>query len=439
MPAMKRSHGRWRAFLQSGLSRIGAHWKSVLLGDEELGAERGVAERARAREFARWAAELRGGMAKLGQLQAYLEGPAEEDREARETLGRLWDQVPGESPETVGQVIREDLGAAPEALFARWEGAPLAAASLGQVHAAESHEGEKLAVKVQYPGVAEALRDDLESGALVRQLVGAEVGHALSAEAEAALRERILGELDYRAEAEYLGVFRRAFAGDAQIVVPRVFPKLSSARVLTMERIEGRSLSEFAGAAGAAERNAAARTLLRFAWGGPLRHGLLNADPNPGNYLMLEPAGRVGFLDFGCVVRLEEGLGREDRRLWMAVIHRDGETLRHAFYRQGLVGDVGVLDGAAYRAWEQRLTAPFLARGAYALEPGHVRELVRLTGVLVRNRGLELPPTALLLWRQRLGALSVMAALRPRIDFRAALAELLDDGHHPQPLIERYP
>ena len=436
---MKRSHGRWRAFLQSGLSRIGAHWKSVLLGDEELGSERGVAERARAREFARWAAELRGGVAKLAQLQAYLEGPAAMDREAREALGQLWDRAPGESPEAVRQVIVEDLGAPPAELFARWEDEPLAAASLGQVHAAESREGARLAVKVQYPGVADALRDDLESGALVRQLVGAEVGHALSAEAAAALRERILGELDYRAEAEHLELFRRAFAGDTRITVPRAFPALSSARVLTMERLEGRPLPVFAATAGPAERNAAARTLFLFAWGGPLRHGLVNADPNPGNYLILEPPGRVGFLDFGCVVQLDEALAREDRRLWMAVIHRDGETVRHAFYRQGLVGDAMVLDGAAYRAWEQHLAAPFLARGEYTLEPEHVREFVRLTGLLVRNRGLELPPKSLLLWRQRLGALSVIAALRPRLDFRAALAELLDDGHHPQPLIERYP
>jgi len=438
---MSRARKRWLAFAGAGLRRLGTRLSRALLVDESVAREEALAEQAAAHELAGRAAVLRGGVAKAAQLQAYFEGPGlSSDAGARATLAVLWDHAPGDEPAAIRAVIEEDLGAPPERRFATWDERPLAAASLGQVHAATASDGSRLAVKVQYPAVAAALRDDVASTRLVRRLAGAELGSGLSDEAVAALAASLLGELDYRAEGRHLQAFGAAYAGDPSIVIPRFHPSLSSGRVLTMDRLEGGSLAALAASGSAAERSAVAATLFRFAFGAPLLHGLLNADPNPGNYLVLDAAaGRVGFLDFGSCETVPEDLRRADRDLFHAMVVRDGELLRHAVFHQGLLGDAKVLDTSTFRAWEASLAGPFLTRGARPLLAEDVRELARLTSQLVRSRGMALPPAALMLWRQRLGALSVIAHLSPTLDLRLALCGLLDDGHHPVPLAQRYP
>jgi hypothetical protein len=120
------------------------------------------------------------------------------------------------------------------------------------------------------------------------------------------------------------------------------------------------------------------------------------------------------------------------------MIQRDGETLRHAAHTEGLVADPVVFEGATWRAWEQALAAPFLTRGPFALTPAHVGKLIARTGELLRGRRIALPPGAILLWRQRLGALAVLAGLAPVLNFRKLLADLLDDGRNPISLYERW-
>lgn len=423
-----RTRQRITAWARAAWSRLVAETRKVLTVDPEQARASGrdEAEIAAARTLARSAGALKGGMAKVAQLMGYFEGPgAAADAEAREALGALWDQVPGVDTADIRRVVEEDLGGPPEARFASWDDQPLAAASLGQVHAATLADGTKLAVKVQYPGVAEALRADLESRTLLRQLAGADVGTALSRESVEALRQGVLGELDYRAEAARMREFRRLLGRDRGIVVPRVLPELSSARVLTMERLEGRTLVEVA-AGDEAVRARVALAIFRFAWGAPLRHRVVNADPNPGNYLVLDDTGaRVGFLDYGCCIDLDESLVEIERRLWRAVLKDDGETMRWCVSEEGLLARAVTLDSDHFRRWERLLAAPFTAEGEHRLTQAATRDLVRLTSEMVRGGGLALPPKALLLWRQRLGVLSVMASLEPRADFRAALRQVL--------------
>jgi predicted unusual protein kinase regulating ubiquinone biosynthesis (AarF/ABC1/UbiB family) len=173
--------------------------------------------------------------------------------------------------------------------------------------------------------------------------------------------------------------------------------------------------------------------------GTPLLHGLFNADPHPGNYLILDgPAGRVGFVDFGSVAVLDDEMREADRQLWLALIHRDGEALRHAAHRQGLVAAADTFESATWREWERALGEPFLSRSATELLPARVLTLIARTGELLRMRRLQLAPGAILLWRQRLGAFAVLAALRPRLPWRRLLAELLDDGRNPIALFDRW-
>jgi predicted unusual protein kinase regulating ubiquinone biosynthesis (AarF/ABC1/UbiB family) len=253
------------------------------------------------------------------------------------------------------------------------------------------------------------------------------------------MRAQLDGELDYVAEARWLERFRRAFAGDAAVVVPAVDAARSTARVLTMERLDGRALAAFADDADDDARRAVARTLFRFAFGAPLLHGIFNADPHPGNYLIPDHGGgSVGFVDFGSAAELSPEMRDADRRLFLAMVRRDGEMLRHAAHQQGLVGAAHVFEGETWRAWEQALAAPFLARGEHALSPAAVAQLIALTGELLRARSMALPAGAILLWRQRVGVLSVLAGLAAPLDFRRLLAQLLDDGRNPITLYDRW-
>lgn len=402
------------------------------------------ADLARAESLARSAGSLKGGAAKVAQLMAYLEDPeTSTPAQARAVLARLFDHVPGSDPAGIRQVLVEDLGAPPEALFASWEDHPFAAASLGEVHGAtglppapvpvpvpvpvdDGGAGADLAVKVQYPGVAEALRADLSSDAVLRRLCGAAMGADLPAEALLAIREAVLREVDYGAEAAALRRFRRHYAGDDLIVVPRVHDDRCAGRVLCLDRLRGEALLSFTGRGAAAEaRHRVGAAIFRFGFGAPLVHGALNADPNPGNFIVLGGGERVGVVDFGCCAELPEDLVTCERVMWQALLSEDGECLRYALYRAGLVRDVGVLDAARYREWERCLAAPF--RGPrFTFTPAYAREFAAHTRVLLRQGGaFTLPAAAVLLWRQRLGLFTVLGALRAEGDFRGALLSML--------------
>ena len=416
--------------------------KAALTDDADVSRDRehrAAADRVEAEELVRTAGRLRGGEAKVAQLRAYLELEDGLDVSAREHLARLWDRVPPDPPAVIRRVVEEELGAPIAQRFASWEDDPLAAASLGQVHGATLADGTELAVKVQYPGIAAALDEDLASPAMLRRLIGPGLGEGAASTALQTLRAAISRELDYEAERKALERFGRAFFNDPQIVLPRAYAGLSTKRVLTMSRLRGRPMLDVATSGTGAERAAVALTLFRFAFGAPLRHGLVNGDPHPGNYLVLDAAaGRIGFVDFGFVVEVGEDLQAIDRRLFLSLVHRDGEALRYAAHEQGLVPKVGVFDHRAWRDFERALGAPFMTRGARRFGPAEAGELSRLIRLLIQADSLELPAAAVVLWRQRMGAIAVMGSLAATFDLRRALCELLDDGKHPTPLYERY-
>jgi len=160
-----------------------------------------------ARAIAEEAGKLKAGMAKVAQLTGYLAGTELDDR-ARAALGRLWDAVPPAPSDAIRRVVREELGDEPDALFERWDDRPLASGSLGQVHAAHE-QGRDYAVKVQYPGVAAAMRDDLASTRMTRGLIGTELGRHLDDAALAHVRDAVEREVDYRAEATAMETFAR--------------------------------------------------------------------------------------------------------------------------------------------------------------------------------------------------------------------------------------
>jgi len=240
---------------------------------------------------------MKGVLMKIGQMASYVDDGLSPS--VRRTLSRLQDSVPPMSAELAAGVVEEELGLPPERAFARWDPEPIAAASIGQVHRAITHDGRAVAVKVQYPGIAETIAADLANVSLLRRMLRitapAQDVDALLAE----LRERVLEELDYRREAENQALIAAYYEGHPTISVPRVISGLSARRVITSELADGVRFAELAGWS-QQERDLAAETIYRFTFRSLYDLRAFNGDPHPGNYLF-HGGGRVTFLDFGLV------------------------------------------------------------------------------------------------------------------------------------------
>ena len=255
--------------------------------------------------------ELKGAALKLGQALAM--DPDALPPEARSIVAKLLSQAPQRMPfDTVAQVVREELGKAPDELFESFDREPIAAASLGQVHGArlkQSASGRgarEVVVKVQYPGVDKALESDLANASVLVK------GFALTGETLDGrpyydeLRASLLRELDYREEARQAREYAHAARHYPELVVPRAVEELTGQRVLTLTRLRGPTLLDsIESQADAAERFRVARLLVFAIWGPFFAERLIHADPHPGNFLVL-PDGRLGVLDFGATKRLSE-------------------------------------------------------------------------------------------------------------------------------------
>jgi predicted unusual protein kinase regulating ubiquinone biosynthesis (AarF/ABC1/UbiB family) len=240
---------------------------------------------------------MKGVMVKLGQMASYVdEGLAPS---VRRTLSRLQDSVPPMSAELASGVIAEELGAPPDRLFARWDPEPIAAASIGQVHRAITTDGLAVAVKVQYPGIAEMMAADLDNVSLLRRMLRVTAPSQDVDGLVAELRERVLEELDYRREAANQQRLHRYFAGHPTISVPGIVPELSTRRVVTSELVTGTRFSDVLSWE-QHERDLAGETLYRFVFRSLYEVHAFNGDPHPGNYLF-HGGGKITFLDFGMV------------------------------------------------------------------------------------------------------------------------------------------
>ena len=432
---------RKRAERKVGLARLWARTRQVLTTDPSPSDDddRMVDEEA-ARVLAAQAGKLKGGLAKVAQLAAYDPGATlgrsrGATAAARATLGSLWDRAPAQSAAAIAGVIAGDFGASPQTLFARWDPQPIAAASLGQVHAAALADGTEVVVKVQYPGIAEALRADLDDVDFVRRLAGAEIGRSLDTAAIDVLATAVRGELDYRAEAAAQKRFAAAWDGDPVLRVPRVIDDRSSPRVLTMTRAPGKPIVDVAAGGSPAVRRAAALGIYQAAWGTPLAHRLLNADPNPGNFLveiLADEHVHVWCLDFGCALELSEAARDADRELWWGLSDDDAEKaaerFRMALARSGLLVRTDSMATVAHRDWERALHAPLATHGDFHWSASYASDLADATARVLAAGGLALPADVLLLWRQRLGAAAVIAMLDAKAPFRRVLVELIGHG-----------
>lgn len=369
---------------------------------------------------------MKGAMMKIGQMASYLDTglPAH----VRQTMASLQHDAPPMAPELAAEQVRAELGRWPHQLFSDWDEVPIASASIGQVHRAITFDGRAVAVKVQYPGVAEAVAADLRNagwifGALATMFPGVDPDPIVSE-----IRQRLLEELDYRREADNQRLFHDYVAGHPFISVPAVVDELSTGRILTTELATGARFAEVVDWS-EAERNLAAETLFRFSFGAIYRLHAFNGDPHPGNYLF-NPGGRVTFLDFGLVKRFDPA----ETVLFEALIKEMVVNANPAGFRK-VVEDAGILaldapfDDATvkdYFSFYYRYVlsdAPLTFDEEYAA--GGVAHLFDTNGPYSElMRYLNVPPSFVVLQRITLGLVALFAQLRATANWQRIAMEL---------------
>lgn len=364
--------------------------------------------------------KLKGVGMKVGQMLGYVDRSVPE--ELRAMLSLLQTAAPGTAFPEVADVVRGELGARAEALIAGMEPAPIAVASVGQVHRGRLPDGTPVAVKVRHPGVEQAMAADFRAagaGKLFAAMLGAATVPDIIEEARAAF----LGECDFRQEAAYQSRFGRLFADDPDIVVPEVFAEWSGERVLVTRWTPGRTLAQFlADAPDQARRDVVGAAMFRFWLRTLYREGLFHADPHPGNFAFL-PDGRLVVYDFGCVREFTPALRRGFAGL--AAATRDDDL-------SAMVAAIAAVGGKAPPDAKGRAHMRGLLRGFFAplLTPGP-RTIAADAGIdtsnMLRDKQamlrLQLPGRMLFLFRLRFGLYAVLAQLGARLDWAALEGE----------------
>lgn len=369
---------------------------------------------------------LKGALMKLGQMASYLDQGMPEP--VREALAQLQADAPPMAPELAASVIREELGADPEVVFAEWDPVPIAAASIGQVHRALTHEGDAVAVKVQYPGVDEAIRGDLDNADLLFNMLRMAFPGLDPKPLVEELRERIVEELDYRLEADNQRYFGDYYRDHPFIHVPAVFDGLSTGRVLTTELVAGARFEDITRRS-VEERDRYGEIIYRFVFGSLYRFGAFNGDPHPGNYLFPDD-GRVSFLDFGLVKRFTlDELKPFELMIDAAVVHPDVGRFRSIVERIGLLKpdspftdeQVGDYFGHFYEFVQQDEELTFTREYASEMVQRFFNASSEHGDVM---RAANVPKQMVLIQRINLGLFAVLGELRATGRWRAIAEEL---------------
>lgn len=396
-----------------------------------------VRTRLRARNAARTTrvlGGLKGGALKAGQLLSTVDALMPHDPEAtwQDALVTLQAGNPSLPFAEVEPVLRAELGPGWRALFSSFNERAVAAASLGQVHRAVWSDGRTVAVKVQYPGVREALIGDVRTLSLVSRAAALVARGLAVPPLMRELRDRLVEELDYAHEARTQTRFATAFGDDPDIVVPSVVR--ASSRVLVTEWLDGVPLSAVARTADQAERDRVAGLYQRFLVSGPERAGLLHTDPHPGNFLRLTD-GRLGVLDFGSSLEMPDGMPATFGRLIGALLGDDpGEVLRRlregGFVRPGVQVEVEKLVDYMSPFTEPARHDVFrFSRAWLQREFGRVNDPRHPDfGVALK---LDLPAEHLFTHRVWLGMVGVLGQLEAELPVRPVLRRWLPgfDGH----------
>ncbi len=384
---------------------------------DELDRER---EMRTATDIASTLGEMKGALMKIGQMAAYLDEGLPEP--LRVALTQLQAHAPPMAPELAAGVIEAELGARPEALFVEWDPTPIAAASIGQVHKALTHDGRELAVKVQYPGVRESIDADVDNVATLLRLSGLLPKPIditpLLAEAKRQLHE----EADYVREGEQMARFATLLADAPEFIVPVLDHEFSGDRVLSMSFVAGTSVESLADAP-QEERDRVMTSLIALVLRELFEFGLMQTDPNFANFRYQRDTGKLVLLDFGAVRAVLPETASGYRALLMAGLDNDRDQARAAAVGAGFLND---LTATRHRDSIDRMIDVVMTE---MNKPGPFDFGDRAFVTVLRDQGIDIaedreawhiPPIDTLFVQRKISGTALLAArLNARVDVRA--------------------
>jgi predicted unusual protein kinase regulating ubiquinone biosynthesis (AarF/ABC1/UbiB family) len=375
---------------------------------------------------------MKGAAMKVGQVASFIDTgafPPEFQEHLQAKLAELRDSAPRVAFEEMRKVIEDDLAEPLDDLFSEFEEEAVAAASIGQVYRARLDDGRRVAVKVQYPGVAAAVRSDLQNLGLIMR-VAKRIAPGMDAKAMTAeIKERLSDELDYEHEAQSQRAIARAWRAHPFIVVPDVVTRLCGEHVLVSEWVDGAGFEEVRKMDDAV-RNRFGEIVFRFFFGSLYRNGHFSGDPHPGNYLLMED-GRVAFLDFGMTKKLERGHIDTEIEAIRCGMDGDAEGLHAAFAREGY------LDPSNPDITPETVLAHFRAATAWYVEDREIRLDPAYVGHVLIDFGdprsehwklmrrMTVPPKAMLARRMEGLTLGVLGKLEASANWHRIAREWL--------------
>ncbi len=385
---------------------------------------------ANAQRLAKRLSRLRGAAMKLGQMLS-LQGEDLLPAEVARALSILRAEANAMPQAQLSRALTRAYGARWERQFRDFDPHPVAAASIGQVHRATALDGRRLALKIQYPGVARSINSDVENVAAVLRWARMVPGDADLSELLAEAKRQLRRETDYRIEASLQNRYRALVAEQTDLVVPQVYDDLATAHVLAMDFIDGVPLADVCRDTHPQRlRNRICTVLYDLALRELLDFRFLQSDPNFANYLFLPATGQIGLLDFGGTREVPALLAARYARLLQAVADADHAALRATLEEIGLLK----ADDPAERV---RLFVelfligfePFRHRGAYDFAASKAPMRVREVGLeLAFGRGFfrPPPPDIVFVHRKLAGMFLLCVHLRARVNVRALLTATLD-------------
>ncbi len=365
-------------------------------------------------------------------------GSPEHDAFYKSVLARCEDDTPSMPAGLAADLAETELELPLHEVFMDFDPHPIAAASIGQVHAARLQDGRDVAVKIQYPGVGQAIRADLFDGDALASFLRLSRGMTwVQADIDAIAGElsaRIVEELDYRVEAANQEAFAAAYRGHPLMRIPETVPELCTPRLLTMD-LSGGFGWERARTAPKHLRDRWGELIYRFAAGSLTRLGMLNADPSTRNYLFHADGG-VSFLDFGCVRRYSALQVATVQAVMRAIIDGEADQLLDVLVQAGYASQSDPPDAADLLAWLRAAHAPVVADQPYTYSPDFA---VARSGAGLASSGryadvirrLTIPADFLAVIRVNLGVAAVLAGLGATGDWAAMYREYCRSGHLP--------
>jgi predicted unusual protein kinase regulating ubiquinone biosynthesis (AarF/ABC1/UbiB family) len=384
-----------------------------------------------AADVAKELGEMKGVLMKAGQLISFIFEALPD--EAQDALATLQADAAPMAPSLAADVVRGDLGKPPERVFLDWTDLPVAAASIGQVHRAVTHDGRDIAVKVQYPGVHEAIEHDLDAAEVMYAMFSSMMLKGLDAKGLVdELRARMREELDYSREAGNLAEFEARFQGHPWVRIPKLVPEYCTERLLTTEWIDGMTFDQFRTSETEETKQRAGEVIWRFAQNAIHHYGIFNGDPHPGNY-RFHHDGSVTFLDYGLVKRWSPGEWEALKPTMDAIIiDRDPELLvarmeSTSFLRPGHGLDPGLVYDYVSSPYTPYLTDEFTFTRDWMRETlAKIFDVQGPHAPVIEQ--LNMPPSFVILDRVVWGVSAILGKLEAHGPFRAMLMEYIAGG-----------